>query len=84
MRKYECTMSFDLEEYDENGNSIENETLTVNVGTVWSEDDKSSYNFVAGSDAYRLVQITKDEHSRWIEIYGDRLEECFTELEEDK
>lgn len=81
MRKYECIKPLELEKFDDNGESIEGEMMTIKVGTGWSVDENAEYNFVAGSDAYRLIQITDSNQGAWIEIYGDTLEEFFMKID---
>jgi hypothetical protein len=81
MRKFECIKSLELQKFDENGTSLDGETTIIEVGTGWYVDEDSQYYMVAGSDAYRLIQVTKDNHGQWMEIYGDTLEEHFMKID---
>lgn len=81
MRKYECIKPLKLQKFDDNGASIDGEFSTIKVGTGWYVDEDCQYNMVASNDAYRLIQITNDNHGQWIEIYEDTLEEHFMKLD---
>ncbi|MCK6203965.1 hypothetical protein KZX50_00690 [Bacillus infantis] len=75
MKEYECIEEFELAEYDDDGYPTE-DTMTINTGSLWEEDEENEYRLIAGRDSLRLVQ----ENGNWIEIYFDRLKKHFKEI----
>lgn len=79
MRKYECIKPLELEHYDEDGYRT-GDTMTIPINTGW-EVDEDSYKMISGKESIRLIQITNDNHGRWIEIHEDTLSEHFMKLD---
>ena len=84
MGRYECIKDLFLQKYDEDGFQVENEYLTVPVGSVWELDETApAYNFVADKDCVHLERIynsQKARHGQWIEITKEHLEEHFKKI----
>lgn len=84
MQKYECIKELVLQKFDEEGASLEGETLVIDLGTGWEKEENST-KFVATSDAVRLTEIYKEgiytSFGRWIEIHEDTLETHFKKLD---
>ena len=74
--KFEAIKTFELVKYDENGFSLEGESIIVEAGSYWYVDE-SGYNLVGGDGCVRLIKVSESNIARWIEIHEDTLEECF-------
>jgi hypothetical protein len=76
VKKYICVRPLARPMYDDECFPVEDKEFVVQEGTEWKVDEEADYKYVAGSDAYRLV----DEDGQWLEIYSDTLIEHFEEI----
>lgn len=68
---YKCIKGFSLEEYDDDGFTIENKYVDIEKGSNWFIPDDADYRFIGGE-----VRL-ENEEGVWIEITTDTLKEHF-------
>lgn len=69
--RYVCVAELWIQNYDEEGFSIENSYTDIAIGEIWTADNRQ-HNFVGSNTAIRLARETK-----WIEIEPDTLKNHF-------
>lgn len=72
--KYRCVKQIVLPKVDKDGFSIENESYTTEIGSIWY-DNEEDYRLVGGE-----VRLELQGALEWIEITKDDLEECFEQI----
>lgn len=71
---YTCVKSFLLDAYNDSGNCVEENAITINMGDKFEiTDDKLQ---IASSLAIKLISTNKYPNV-WIEIYPEDLNEYF-------
>lgn len=75
MRKYKCLKPLVLEVFGDDGSMLENESFTVEVGSVW-EVDETTYRFIGSPESTRLLS---DEYG-WLEIHDDNIANNFVRI----
>ena len=75
--KYKCIQSFQLQTYDDDGRSIENEYLKVKKGSVW-EMDETEGRIIGGDVALN------DGNGQWLELTQEHFEKWFEPYREDE
>lgn len=71
-REYLCIEEFELQKCDEDGFSVENESITIEKFTTWVKLDSRVNDGVH--------TLTRYENNSWIEIDIDTLERYFVEI----
>lgn len=71
---YKCIKGFSLEEYDDDGFTIENKYVDIEKGSNWFIPDDADYRFIGGE-----VRL-ENEEGVWIEITTDTLKEHFEKV----
>jgi len=70
--KYKCVKPFSVQNYDDNGFSIDNSYTNIDKDSVW-EQDTSEFRMVGAYDTIRL----ENEKGEWLEITKESLSENF-------
>ena len=76
MKKYKCTFTLELQEYDDDCFIVENSFKRIEVGEIWSVDELK-YRLVGGKESVRLTRGLE-----WIEICQKTLAAYFEPAED--
>lgn len=77
MKQYKCIKSFCVDNYDDDGFMIKNDSMVIEEGKIY-ELDESGYMMIGGSDHVHLDAV---DDSSWLEITKEHFEEYFELLE---
>lgn len=78
VRRYRCIKEMSFEKCDDDGFTIENEYVTVPVGSIWQE---SPYMISGGDQNVHLDREDLKNSCEWCEPLKDSMAEYFEEIE---